>query len=97
LADPQIGDYWHEMFCPQLVVIGRKGDSVVVCDATKEVDSSHWTWDVERVTTLTLAEFKKRLCYSSEAMKNKTVANVNPRAHKWVRKACQEALFGDAA
>lgn len=26
LANPQPGDYWHEMFCPYFIVVDREGD-----------------------------------------------------------------------
>jgi len=30
LANPQPGDYWHEMFCPYFIVVDREGDKFCV-------------------------------------------------------------------
>jgi hypothetical protein len=65
-ADPQPGDYWHEMFMPVLLVLGRIAGRVLVCDKTKSVTSHTWTWDFEGegVKLLTLEQFRQRLTYS---------------------------------
>ena len=63
LAFPQIGDYWHEMFCPYFVIVNKEGDQfrVLSClggpksftrkhelNAQIEVDSGHWGFDYSK-------------------------------------------------
>lgn len=95
LFDPKVGDYWNEMFTPICVVLGRVGDSVLVCKTPKDVDGEHWTWDLARVETMTLAAFGAWLSYKGEAMRGKTWCSVEPGAHEWARDAAKAAIFGE--
>lgn len=96
LADPQIGDYWHEMYIPVCVVVGRGNDSVILCTKTKEVDSEHWTWDLGHIETRPLDDFAKWLKYKSKGMGDRTWCSVVPESQKWVREAAVEVLLGVA-
>jgi hypothetical protein len=66
-ANPQRGDYWQEMFCPVLIVLGRVGNRVLICDKTKSAGPGRWSWDVDGdgVKLLTLDAFRKELTYST--------------------------------
>jgi hypothetical protein len=78
-VDPRRGDYWHEMFCPIRVVLRVTGETVTFCEKTKEVDSGHWSWDIEHVQVLPAKSFRQGLEYSS--MKDKFHADVVPGGH----------------
>lgn len=95
--EPKVGDFWHEMFVPIMVVIGVSDDAVTICD---KVDRGHetWTWDFSGIRKISRHEFAERPLYRSFAhgdhMGDKCWCDVMPEAHKWARKAAQEALFG---
>jgi hypothetical protein len=96
LIDPEVGDYWNEMFTPICVVLGRVGDSVVICRTTKDVGPDHWTWDTTRIETKTLAEFRDWLSYKGDGpLREQAWASVVPGAHAWARDAAKAALFGE--
>lgn len=84
-ADPQVGDYWHEMLCPYLVVLGRIGAQLIVCQTRKDVDRDHWTWDLTKLEFMTLTELRQRVTYGTMPG---FVADVFPRAHVWAAKEC---------
>jgi len=63
LDNPQIGDYWNEMFCPYFVIVNKEDDRfrVLSClggpnsftrkhelNARLEVDSGHWGFDYSK-------------------------------------------------
>ena len=63
LDNPQIGDYWQEMFCPYFIVVNKEGDKyrVLSClggsdsftrrdelNARIEVDNAHWAFDYSK-------------------------------------------------
>jgi hypothetical protein len=75
--DPQVGDYWHEMFCPCFLVLDRSRFSVSFLYKTIK-DNDGWTWDVSNVQTMTIKEFSKRVRYTSESLKDKTWCDVIP-------------------
>ena len=81
VADPQLGDYWHEMFVPYLVVLGKVGKQFLVCQKTKDVDRDHWTWDLDQLDLMTLKQIRERVTYTHKA--EAFVADVIPRSHQW--------------
>lgn len=87
LNDPQPGDYWHEMFSPDCVVIERLGKNIIFCCHTKDVGGNKWTWNLYHLSLLPLAEWQKRLVYPS--MPNKTVCMVEPGPHLWAVEIAQ--------
>lgn len=95
LADPEVGDYWHDMFSPVCVVVGRREGAAVVCEHTKVTDPDHWTWDLSRLRWVTLAEFARWLTFQGESMAGRTWCHVLPRAHEWARDAARVEMFGD--
>lgn len=80
-SDPQPGDYWHEMFCPVLVIAARFPIGVLVCDTPKDVGDNKWTWNLEKCRVMTVEELRRKLEYNS---RKGFWANVAPRAHGWV-------------
>lgn len=78
-TDPRPGDYWHEMFCPYLVVLARIGDHIIVYQTRKKVDENHWTWDTDKPEMMSLAELRKTVTYGSIPG---FVADVAPGAHR---------------
>ena len=81
MVDPQVGDYWHEMLVPYLVVVGRIGHRTIVCETTKCVGGSKWTWDLDHLRIVTEEWLRQRLMYRNL---DGFVAWVEPRAHEWV-------------
>jgi|PlaIllAssembly_1097288.scaffolds.fasta_scaffold20556_2 hypothetical protein len=77
--NPQVGDYWNEMFSPICVVV--KTDTtllirprsstpiavgtITICKKTKEVDADSWTWDLSVLETMTVDAFREWLSYGS--------------------------------
>ena len=97
LESPEIGDYWHDMFSPALVVVGLGENTVTICDETVAPQKDRWTWDVSKTRVMTRAEFMAYLRYSpGSSVSEKTWAYVVPGAHKWVREHAIRVIFGDA-
>ncbi|NBO35930.1 hypothetical protein EBU91_00060 [bacterium] len=63
LAEPRIGDYWQERFCPYFLVVDVKGKDITVLsclggpnsftrkhelNAKIHLDKDHWTWDLSK-------------------------------------------------
>lgn len=63
LIEPQIGDYWQEMFCPYFIVVNKEGDRfrVLSClggpdsftrkdelNARISIDKNHWGFDYSK-------------------------------------------------
>jgi len=80
LAFPQIGDYWHEMFCPYFVIVNKEGDKfrVLSClggpksftrkhelNARIEVDSGHWGFDYSKSMLVDYEWIRKTVTYES--------------------------------
>lgn len=82
IANPQPGDYWHEMFCPYFVVVAVDGDCILICDKKVDVDAEHWTFDLTACRYATLAELRRRVTY--ETMPDSFVADCAPKRHMWV-------------
>lgn len=81
-ADPQPGDYWHEMFCPIAVVVARIGKlNVLVCKKTKAADHNSWTWDLDSLDVMKIQDFETWLRYSNH---DGFWADCAPESHKWV-------------
>lgn len=79
-ADPQPGDYWHEMFCPYLVVLLRIGKNVIVCQTRKDFPDGGWTWDMDKPEIITLERLREIVTYGR--LPTRFVADVAPGSHK---------------
>lgn len=78
---PRIGDYWHEMFVPILVVVGRlESDDVLVCKTKKDVGGNRWEWDL---TKLEVWDINKFWC------------DCSPESMVWARAEAMKVMFGD--
>ena len=77
---PQAGDYWHEMFCPVLLVLDVGPRCVVFLEKKKDVDGRRWTWDTKDISALSPKQFAKRITYSTM---DKTWCDVVPDHAEW--------------
>jgi hypothetical protein len=80
-ANPEPGDYWHEMFCPIRVVLDVTPETVTFCETIKSTDENHWTWDLDVVHKVLKENFCEGIQYTSAGMKDKFCADVVPRGH----------------
>lgn len=80
LLNPQVGDYWHEMFCPYFIVVDIEGDKyrVLSCmggpnsfnrkdepNARKEIDSATWCFDYGKSMLVDRAWIEKAVLYGT--------------------------------
>lgn len=100
LINPQIGDYWQEMYCPVAVVVDATDFCVVVCETTRSTSEHTWTWDLSELKIYTRKEFRYRWTYgrignenfsgnSEKEIDNQCWCHVLPRAHEWVHNAAK--------
>jgi hypothetical protein len=90
--NPQVGDFWHDMFAPIAVVVARPNDeTVLVCRKTMPVDADHWEWDLTKCECLMVDEFKTYLSYGSIPG---YWADVVPKKMEWVREEAMTLMFG---
>ena len=73
---PQVGDFWHEMFSPYHIVLAVTDTHVIICEKTKPTDNYHYTFDLSETKTVTLEEHKNIVTYTT--MRDKFVADVVP-------------------
>lgn len=71
---PQVGDYWHEMFCPYFLVVDVFGDDyTVLCAFPNDADAKmarvmgkdSWQFDYTKHSVVTKAWIKKHVTYQS--------------------------------
>jgi hypothetical protein len=79
LADPQVGDDWHDHGVPQCVVVWRDGDFLKVCETLIPYEYGY-TWDFRKLTRMSVDEFGRRLRYKSPGLQHKTWCSVRPKA-----------------
>lgn len=82
--NPTVGDYWEDHFCPVMVVLEVTDTTVTIADKTKKVDSNHWTWDEDKVKTITRDEFAKRPLYDKSgqgSIGDRCWCHVHPGSH----------------
>ena len=85
--NPLPGDYWNEMFCPYFVILAKtKNDTLIVCDKTKPVGTTHWTWDLEKVIEVSM-DYMNRVKYDTI---DGFCADVSSSPHRWVVTAWEE-------
>lgn len=79
LENPQVGDYWHEMFCPIYEVVAVENGKVAVWDwsRSREVQKEDGKWYrvVDKLRVMSLASFQRSLRYSTN---DKTYGDVIP-------------------
>lgn len=77
LADPQPGDYWHEMFDMVLLVVKITGSIVWYVDEDMSTEEGRWTFNPTQKPKMVHKDvLSKRLRYDSETMGDKTWADV---------------------
>lgn len=65
LDNPQPGDYWSEMFCPYFLILKVIGEKIVIIDKRKDVDKTHWTWDLKEWKIVDKKHIKQKVTYST--------------------------------
>lgn len=86
-SNPLPGDYWNEMFCPYFVVLKKtEHNTLIVCDKTKPVGTTHWTWDLEKVIEVPM-EYMQRVKYGTI---DGFCADVSSSPHRWAVAAWEE-------
>jgi hypothetical protein len=98
-ANPLVGDYWQEHFCPVAVVVLVSPTYVLTIEKKKSVDADHWTWDLtSKPHIYTRKEFLFRFTYGRcdnpnfqgnsnlTDIRNKYYCDVLPEQHKWIER-----------
>ena len=85
--NPLPGDYWAEMFSPYFVVLKKTdNNTLIVCDKTKPVGTTHWTWDLEKAIEVQMS-YMFRVKYDTiEGF----CADVSKSPHRWAVSAWEE-------
>lgn len=74
VKNPQIGDFWHEMFGPYFLVVGIVTSGVIVLDEIIFISKNHYKFDETKPKFISLESLKERVTYPT--MRDKFVANV---------------------
>lgn len=82
LKNPQVGDYWHEMLVPVLVVLDVDDEGITVCKRTKQVDNNHWTWDLGKYEKMSREDFQYYLSRAGDPERGQW-AKVVPGLMAW--------------
>ena len=62
LENPRIGDFWHEMYSPVLVVVDvHENQDLTICEETKNVDDKSYEFDLLKSIRISKEEFFKKL------------------------------------
>jgi hypothetical protein len=63
--NPEVGDYWHEMFCPYFIVLAVLDDGLyIICDEKMRVDDSSWKFNLALCKQVSF-EYFSRVRYGS--------------------------------
>lgn len=80
LANPQVGDYWHEMFCPYFIIVNVEGDQYRVLScmggpdsfnrkheiyAKKDLGDQGWCFDYSKSMLVDRVWIEKAVRYES--------------------------------
>lgn len=59
---PKIGDFWHEMYCPVLVIVDvHENNDLTICEHTKDTENNTYMFDVSRCRKITRQEFSDKI------------------------------------
>jgi hypothetical protein len=75
--NPQVGDFWHEIFSPYFLVVEITKYGIIVLDKTRPVDKDHYIFDETKPRVMTLDDLYKMVTY--ETMRDKFVADCRPK------------------
>lgn len=65
--NPKEGDFWHEMYCPVLVVIHvHEDNSLTICEHTKDAGDNKYVFDMSKVRKITREDFVKKIKWHKE-------------------------------
>ena len=76
IENPQIGDFWHEMFSPYFVVAEITNNGVIVYDKTLPDGPNHYVFDETKQKIMNKEEMRNKVTYST--MRDSFVADVRP-------------------
>lgn len=86
LINPQIGDYWHEMFCPYFLIVDIRDDVYIILDFIRSRPHSAyvehkdgWSIDFSKAVQVNKEWIEKQVKYSTM---DSFVANV-VRKESW--------------
>lgn len=74
LAEPRIGDYWHEMFCPYFCIVNIKDGKYTILnfidgrvEYNAKIDNNDGTWSIDYTKTMVVdhAWIKTNVTYQS--------------------------------
>lgn len=80
LLNPEVGDFWQEMFAPVCVVLEVNPSCITICRKVTHQDKDHWTWDLDKTEHMMLADWRKWLRYPTDD--SKTWAHTGWK-HEW--------------
>lgn len=74
--NPEVGDYWSEMFCPYFVIVDIQGDDYTILCAWEDRGNVHvknakvevsdgWYFDVNKHSVVTKEWIQKKVTYES--------------------------------
>lgn len=62
LENPRIGDFWHEMYSPVLIVVDvHENQDLTICEEIKNVDDKSYEFDLLKSIRISKEEFFKKL------------------------------------
>lgn len=64
-TNPQVSDYWEEMFSPVAVVLAVNGTAITICRKTVPEGTDMWMWDLDKAETIDVSALKSWLGYKS--------------------------------
>ena len=71
--NPQVGDYWHEMFCPYFLIVDIQGDAYTVLCTINDPDTQNakidgvdsWEFDYSKYSVVTKDWIQRKVKYIS--------------------------------
>jgi hypothetical protein len=77
--NPEVGDYWHEMYAPMFIVLAVDNTSIICGASTIPSGPDCWTWDVAKTQRMSRSVFRSRLEY--QTIQDRFWCSVIPRGH----------------
>lgn len=71
LDNPQVGDYWSEMFCPYFLIVNVEDDKYTVLsalgtdNARVSIDNNYWGWDYSKAMVVDKNWIEKTVKYDT--------------------------------
>jgi hypothetical protein len=88
---PEPGDYWAErLFNGVLVVLRVTNTEIIICKERKDVGRDYWTWNLNRVRTVSREYFTNYVRYN--VVSERCWCSVQPKAHMWAVENFEETM-----